>query len=76
MDSNEDMRAWVQRGETAMSDELAKRVRAAAGAAWYTVLIGVLWLTVAYFLWLAILTRRPEWVRTLWGGGDLTWMFN
>ena len=48
-----------------MSDELAKKVRAAAGAAWCTVLIGALWLTV--------MTRRPEWVRTLWGGGDLTW---
>jgi len=56
-----------------MSDELVKKVRAAAGAAWYTLLIGVLWLTAAYFLWLAILTRRPEWLHTLWGGGNLTW---
>ena len=56
-----------------MADELVKKVRAAAGAAWYTLLIGVLWLNVAYFLWLAILTCRPEWLRTLWGGGDLTW---
>ena len=56
-----------------MSDELAKKVRAAAGAAWWIVLIGAIWLTVGYFLWLAILTCRPEWIRTLWGGGNLTW---
>jgi hypothetical protein len=73
MDLRQGTREGFQGGAIAMSDELVRKVRAAAGAAWCTVLIGALWLTVGYFLWLAILTCRPEWVRTLWGGGDLTW---
>jgi hypothetical protein len=56
-----------------MADELAKKVRAAAGAAWWLVLIGIVWITVGYSAWLTLMTRRPEWIRTLWGGGNLTW---
>ena len=56
-----------------MNDDLAKRVRAAAGAAWCTVLIGAIWLTAAWGIILWLLSARPGWLLTLWGGGDLTW---
>ena len=29
------------------------------------------WMTVAWFVWLAILNAKPEWLLRLWGGGDL-----
>ena len=56
-----------------MNGELAKKVRAAAGAAWGTVIIGAVWMTLAYGLWLVILHYKPGLILTLWGSGDLTW---
>ena len=56
-----------------MNDSLSQRVRAAAVAAWWTILIGALWMTGAWLAYLAILSARPGWVLTLWGGGELTW---
>ena len=29
------------------------------------------WMTVAWFVWLAILNAKPDWLLRLWGGGDL-----
>jgi hypothetical protein len=57
-----------------MEDQFVQRVRSAAAAGWWTVLIGVIWLTVAWFAYLAVMTRRPEWVLDLWGGQDMTWV--
>ena len=56
-----------------MNGSLAKRVRAAAVAGWWTLLIAWLWLTFAWVVWMAILHTRPEWMLKLWGGGELTW---
>lgn len=55
------------------SEVLARRVRSAAGAGWWTVLIVAIWMTIAWFVWLAILNAKPEWLLWLWGGGDLGW---
>lgn len=52
---------------------LAKRVRAAAVAGWWTILIAAVWMTAGWFVFMAILNARPEWLLKLWGGGDLDW---
>jgi len=56
-----------------MNENTVKGVRAAARAAWGTVVIGGVWLTIGYFVWLGIMHARPGWVLALWGGGDLEW---
>ena len=56
-----------------MNDSFVQRVRAAAAAAWWTLLIGGLWLTVGWLIWLPMVHARPGWVLTLWGGGELDW---
>ncbi len=56
-----------------MDDQFTQRVRSAAVAGWWTVLIGLIWLTTAWFIFLAIMARRSEWMLCLWGGKDITW---
>ena len=56
-----------------MSESLAKRVRSAAAAGWWTVAIFAAYLTVSWVFILVFLSVRPGWVLALWGGGDLTW---
>ena len=51
-----------------MADGPAERVRAAAVAAWWTVLIGAIWVTAGWLMSMAFLRCEPEWVRALWGG--------
>jgi hypothetical protein len=46
----------------------ASRVRAAAGAGWWTILIAALWMTGAWLVWLWILSAQPGWAAALWGG--------
>jgi hypothetical protein len=53
--------------------QMADRVGAAGRAAWVTLLIGAIWMTVAYLLWLAVMHAQPAWLIALWGGGELTW---
>ena len=51
-----------------MNDAFAQRVRAAAVAGWWTILIGGIWLTAAWLFMLGILSAEPQWLLTLWGG--------
>ena len=55
------------------NDALAKRVRAAAIAGWAAVIVGAVWLTVGWLIYLIFLRTQPGCLLTLWGGGDLTW---
>jgi len=55
-----------------MDDSYTKKVRSAAIAGWWAVLIAGLWLTAAWLIWLGILAARPGWLITLWGG-QITW---
>ena len=55
-----------------MSEEFAAVIRSAAVAGWWTVLIGVIWLTVAWLIWMQILRTKPAWLIRLWGG-NLSW---
>ena len=55
-----------------MSENFAEVVRSAAVAGWWTVLIGAIWLTISWLIWMMILKKKPSWLITLWGG-NLSW---
>ncbi len=52
-----------------MNDIFQQRVRAAAVAGWWTVLIAVGFLTLVWFLFLGLLSSRPAWLQPLFGPG-------
>ena len=55
-----------------MSEELRQIIYSAAVAGWWTVLIGIIWLTISWLIWRKILKAKPEWLRSLWGV-DIDW---
>lgn len=57
-----------------MEDIFEKRVRAAAKAAWWTILVGIIFLVIQWFAYLGVMSVRPAWLLTLWGP-DTTWPF-
>jgi len=57
-----------------MNDLFRERVRAAAIAGWWTVLIGVGYLTLVWILFLAMMSARPAWYQALLGPG-VSWEY-
>ena len=57
-----------------MNDSFEKRVRAAAVAAWWVVLIGYALLTITWVTFLTFVSNRPAWLLSMWGR-DVTWDF-
>jgi len=57
-----------------MNDAFEKKVRAAAVAAWWVVLIGYALLTLTWGVYLILVTARPEWMLAMWGQ-NVTWDF-
>jgi len=57
-----------------MNDVFEKRVRTAAVAGWWTLLIAVLFLVVQWIAYLAIMNARPAWLPAMWGPG-IEWSF-
>ncbi len=55
-----------------MSEELREIIQAAAAAGWWTVLIGAVWLTLTWLIWMQILRSKPAWLIKLWGC-DISW---
>ena len=55
-----------------MDEIFIKKVRAAAVAGWWTVLIAYCILLIQWFAYLLIMTRQPEQMLCLCGGG-ITW---
>ena len=55
-----------------MDEIFAKRVRAAAVAGWWTLLIAVCILLIQWLAYLLIMTRHPAGMGFLWGEG-VTW---
>jgi hypothetical protein len=53
--------------EHAMNDAVEMRIRSAAAAGWWTLLIGVAFLVVQWILYLAFMSSRPAWLLFLWG---------
>ena len=50
-----------------MSDTVEMRIRSAAAAAWWTLLIGMAFLTLQWILCLVLTSSRPAWLLSLWG---------
>ena len=57
-----------------MNDPFEKKVRAAAVAGWWVILIGYALLTLTWGVYLALVSVRPAWMRALWGQ-DVSWDF-
>ncbi len=51
-----------------MNDVFERRVRAAAVAGWWTWLIAVVFLTIAWFVLLGMMSSPSDWIDQLWGG--------
>ena len=52
-----------------MNDVFQQRVRAAAVAGWWTVLIAVIFLASAWVVFLVLMSARPPWLQWLFGPG-------
>lgn len=57
-----------------MNDAFEKKVRAAAVAGWWVVLIAVGYLLFLWIAYLIIIPARPAWVAAMWGPG-IDWPF-
>ena len=57
-----------------MNDTFERRVRAAAVAGWWTLLIAAGFLLVQWIVYLAVMNARPAWILSLWGT-DPSWEF-
>jgi hypothetical protein len=51
-----------------------KRVRAAAVAGWWVVLVAAGFVTLQWILYLVAMSARPAWLLSLWGP-DVDWAF-
>jgi hypothetical protein len=56
-----------------MNGVFAQRVRSAAIAGWWTLLIATIFLTVQWVAYLSIIGSQPAWMLRVWGGGDMHW---
>jgi len=50
-----------------MNDAFEKKVRAAAIAGWWTLLIAAGFLTLQWIAYLLVVSSRPAWLLSLWG---------
>ena len=57
-----------------MNDSFEKKVRAAAVATWWVVLIGYALLIVIWVAYLVVVSSHPAWMPAMWGSG-VTWEF-
>jgi hypothetical protein len=57
-----------------VNDSFEKKVRSAAVATWWVVLIGYALLTIIWIVYLVIVSARPAWLVAMWGP-DVTWEF-
>jgi hypothetical protein len=57
-----------------MNDVFEKRVKAAAVAGWWTLLIAVGFLLIQWIGYLLVMSAQPAWLLSLWGP-DITWSF-
>jgi hypothetical protein len=58
----------------AMNDAFEKKVRAAAVAGWWVLLIAYALLLVTWIAYLGLVSARPAWLLMMWGQ-DVTWDF-
>jgi hypothetical protein len=52
-----------------MNDAFQQRVRAAAVAGWWTVLVAISFLVSVWILFLVLMSARPPWLQWMFGSG-------
>jgi hypothetical protein len=57
-----------------MHDPFEKKVRAAAVAGWWVVLIGYALRTLTWAVYIVLVSARPAWMLVMWGQG-VSWDF-
>lgn len=57
-----------------MNDGFAERVSAAAVAGWWTLLIGVIFITLQWLAYLLLVPAQPAWLLYIWGR-NVSWPF-
>ena len=57
-----------------MNDVFENRVRGAAIAGWWTLLIAVGFITLLWVVYLVVMSARPAWLLAVWGP-DMDWAF-
>ncbi|MEN6450433.1 MAG: hypothetical protein ABFC96_08080 [Thermoguttaceae bacterium] len=57
-----------------MNNLFHKRVKSAAVAAWWVVLIAVVFILVQWIAYLVVMHARPAWLLSLWGP-NIDWPF-
>ena len=55
-----------------MNDPFEIKVRAAAVAGWWTILIGYVLLTLTWIVYRSLVSARPAWMPAMWGQ-DISW---
>lgn len=58
-----------------MNDPFEKKLRAAAVAGWWVILIAYALLLLIWAVCLGIMSARPAWLLTMRGQGDVSWAF-
>lgn len=58
-----------------MNEDFAKKVRSAAVAGWWTLLIASLFLLVQWIVYLVVMRCHPAYMLRFWGAGDVSWPF-
>ena len=56
-----------------MNDDFTRKVRSAAIAGWWTVILGFILVTVQWLSYLHVMNSKPAWLLCLWGGADVQW---
>ena len=57
-----------------MNDVFEKKVRAAAVAGWWVVLIALAFVVLQWIVYLAVMNARPAWLLSMWGP-NIDWTF-
>ncbi len=57
-----------------MNDVFEKRIRAAAVAGWWTLLVAVVFLVIQWIAYLIIMCAQPAWIQSVWGP-DISWAY-
>ncbi|MGA2035647.1 MAG: hypothetical protein ABSG68_25645 [Thermoguttaceae bacterium] len=57
-----------------MNDVFENRIRSAAVAGWWTLLIAVGFITLLWIIYLVVMSARPAWLLVMWGPG-IDWAF-
>jgi hypothetical protein len=55
-----------------MNGTFETRLRASARAGWWTLLIGAVFLTFQWIIYILLMSGRPSWPLVLWGNG-ISW---